>query len=297
MRLMTRIAALHGAYWGIDRWYRLSWYVWPGALALLICGWICIDKAGGVTFPANAAWGKPILPNAKNTSKPVDWLRQATAGCFSNGTSAILQCSGLINSVEVKDRQLAAVYVQRGFLQRQWPDLALSDYNAALKVQPDFADALCGRAWVHMTRAEYDAALEDLNKAIDLTPAASSGIAHYYRGYAFLRLENYARALADLNDAQKFQPNNADVYLARGEVEQAQGEYDAALWDYDEFSKRAPKDPRGSIKRSSVLEVTGRTDDALAALETALALEPGNQTVLAERDRLRAQHGERPAAK
>ena len=33
MRWTTRIAALHGAYWSFDQWYRLSWYVWPGTIA------------------------------------------------------------------------------------------------------------------------------------------------------------------------------------------------------------------------------------------------------------------------
>jgi tetratricopeptide (TPR) repeat protein len=120
----------------------------------------------------------------------------------------------------------------------------------------------------------------------------SAGIARYYRGFAFLRLNNYPQALADLNEAQKLQPNSADIYLARGEVEQAQENYDAALRDFDEFSKRAPKDARGPISRGSVLEAMGRSREALTALEDAVALEPGNVHALAERDRLRAQQSE-----
>jgi tetratricopeptide (TPR) repeat protein len=199
----------------------------------------------------------------------------------------------LINAGQVKGRQLAAVLTQRGFLQREKePDSAMADYNAALKVQSDFAEAFDGRAWIYMTRREYDAALEDLNKAINLLPPASAATARYYRGFAFLRLKNYPQARADLNEAQKLQPNNVDIYLAQGEVEQAQENYDAALRDFDEFSKRAPKDIRGPISRASVLETMDRADEALAALEGAVSLDPGNAFALTERDRLRAQQSE-----
>jgi len=42
MPMRSRVASLHGALWKFDRPYRLSWYLGPGSLALLICGWIVI---------------------------------------------------------------------------------------------------------------------------------------------------------------------------------------------------------------------------------------------------------------
>ena len=86
----------------------------------------------------------------------------------------------------------------------------------------------------------------------------------------------------------KVEPNNPDPYLTRGELEQAQQQYDAALKDFDEFSKRAPRSPRGLIGRGSVLEATGRPKEALVAYEQAVTLEPANAQALAARDRLRS---------
>src|SRR5262249_18530806 len=57
MQLTARMAAMHAALWGFDRYYRWAWYVWPASLALLIAGWICIDKPGGTISPGDA---KPI---------------------------------------------------------------------------------------------------------------------------------------------------------------------------------------------------------------------------------------------
>jgi tetratricopeptide (TPR) repeat protein len=301
MHPSTRIVALHGALWSSDRWYRLAWYVWPAALALLICGWICIDKPAPYTPGSPGTWAKPLIQSANNTATQFNNVQADTTKCFSDPKSTYWPagaCTRLIDTGQVKGRQLAAVYARRGFLWREsLPDLALRDYDSALKVQPDFADALTGRAWIRMTFREYDAAFADLNRAIDVLPAAASGVAHYYRGYAFVRVQDYTKALADLDEAQKYTPNNADIYLTRGEAEQAQQDNEAALRDFDEFIKRSPKDYRGFVWRSGVLEVTGRTQEALAAMESALVLEPGNETVRAERDRLRAKQNEDTAPK
>ena len=59
MRMTAQLASLHSAYWSFDRWYRLAWYVWPGALAVLVTGWICIDKPTGTAGPAASPWAKP----------------------------------------------------------------------------------------------------------------------------------------------------------------------------------------------------------------------------------------------
>jgi Tfp pilus assembly protein PilF len=307
MQWTSRMAAQHSALWGFDRWYRLWWYIWPASLALLISGWICIDKPSGVAL-SGGSWATPVGRIAIQSVKagspvappwipaPPHLVQGEITKCFSNQVlfnAAFVACTGLIDTGRVGGRQLAAVLTQRGFLQRETkPDSAIADYNAALKVQPDFAEAFDNRAWIYMTRGGYDAALADLNKAIELLPPGSAGIARYYRGYAFLKLNNYPQALADLNEAQRLQPSTADIYLARGDVEQAQENYDAALCDFDEFSKRAPKDARGPISRGSVLDAMGRSQEALSAFEGAVALEPGNAYALAERDRLRAQQSD-----
>jgi tetratricopeptide (TPR) repeat protein len=205
----------------------------------------------------------------------------------------------LINGGKISGAKLASVYTQRGFMQRdREPDSAMSDFNAALKIQPDYAAALNDRAWIYMTRGEYDAALQDLNKSASPTTSwLTAAVAYYYRGFAYLRLKDYAKAVADLNEAIRRQANNADYYLARGEAQQAQENYDAALRDFDEFSKRAPNDPRGLLARALIFETTGKPRDALAALESAVTLAPDNDFARSERDRLRGRVKDNDPAK
>lgn len=307
MKTTARIVALHGALWSIDPWYRWSWYTWPTAMAVLITGWILVSKPVNTGAWGNAGtWAKPIaqkaaasapLPVKTTTINPVDL---EVMSCFANrGTSSETACTSLINGGKISGAKLASVYTQRGFMQRdREPDSAMSDFSAALKIQPDYAAALNDRAWIYMTRGDYDAALQDLNKtASPTTPWLTAAVAYYYRGFAYLRLKDYAKAVADLNEAIRRQANNADYYLARGEAQQAQESYDAALRDFDEFSKRAPKDPRGLLARAVIFETTGKPRDALAALESAVTLAPDNDFARSERNRLRGQVKDNDPAK
>src|SRR5438132_10279108 len=249
MQWTARLAAQHSAIWAFDRWYRLWWYVGPASLALLISGWICIDKPAGVAAPS-APWGRPV-PNAppqpvRRSPILANWpekLHNDVMICFSNAVDLnplVEACTRLIDSGLAANPQLVAAYTQRGFLRRlKEPDVALADYDAALNIQADAPVVLQNRAWIYMSRSRYDAALQDLNKAIEVFPPANAARARYYRGFTFFKLKEYPSALSDLDEAVKVEPQNPDPYLTRGELEQAQQQYDAALRDFDDFSKRA----------------------------------------------------------
>jgi tetratricopeptide (TPR) repeat protein len=300
MRWKTRIAALHSAYWGFDRWYRLSWYIWPGSLALLICGWIFVEKPGGPAATAPAAWGKPAAnaPPQPIRRSPVlaNWpekLQNDVTTCFSNAVDLaplIEACTRLIESGQIDNRQLATTYNQRGVHERlKQTDRALEDYNASLKIEPNAPVVLTNRAYIYLTHNQYDAAIADLNKAIEQLPPAQAARSYYYRGYGYLKLMDDTRAMSDLNQSLKLDSSAPDPYLYRGEIEQRQKLYDDALRDFDEHIKRAPRDPRGFMGRSEILQATGRMAEALVAVENALTVAPDNAAARARRDLLRTQ--------
>jgi tetratricopeptide (TPR) repeat protein len=300
MRLKTRIAALHSAYWGFDRWYRLSWYIWPASLALLICGWIFVEKPGGPAATAPASWAKPATnaPPQPIRRSPVlaNWpekLQNDVASCFSNAIDLaplIEACTHLIESGETDNRQLVMAYNQRGVHQRlKTPDRALLDYNTALSLQPNEPMVLTNRAFIYLSRNQYAIAIEDLNKAIEQLPAALAARPYYYRGFGYFKLMDDTRAMSDLNQSLKLDSSAPDPYLFRGQVEQRQKLYDDALRDFDEHIKRAPRDARGFVGRSEILQATGRIAEALTAMENAVTVAPDNAAAWARRDALRTQ--------
>jgi tetratricopeptide (TPR) repeat protein len=317
MASIARMAALHSALWGFDRYYRMAWYVWPAALGALIAGWICVDKAGPPSSSASASagnWAQPVAstPNFPVGRSPVlaNWpekLQNEATTCFSNppnmeaATMATLQpmidaCTRIIESGQVNDVQMVNGYGRRGnLLHVVQPDRALADFESALRIQPNAAGILVERAKVYVTRHESDDAMADLNKAIELYPPAQAGVARHYRGLEYLQRKDYEHGMEDLNEALKYMPDNPDLYLSRGEGEMAQKQYDAALRDFDEFSKRAPRRAIGLIRKSAVLEATSRIPEALSVLDTAIAIEPTNQGALTARDKLRIKQAAAPA--
>jgi Tfp pilus assembly protein PilF len=294
MPLTSRIAAMHGALWRIDRGYRFWWYIWPASIALLILGWIYVEKPRVATTSSSVRWAKPATP-ASRADSGVNWpekLRGDVTICFNSiieFNPGIEACSRLLDSGLLPDVLSARVYAQRGsyFLTTQ-PDRALVDLDAALKLRPDTPEPRTDRGWIYLNRGRFEAALEDLNKAIELFDPALAGRARLYRGYTFFKLHDNLQATSDLNEAQKINPKNPDPYLWRGDVEFAEQAYDAALRDFDEYSKRVPRDARGLIGRGMVLEATGHPREALLAYERALKLDPSNSRALADSKRLRS---------
>jgi hypothetical protein len=128
---MAHIAALHCALWSFDRWYRLAWRISPLSAALLILGWIVLEKpaATGSAWGGKAANAAPAQSAGNSTAvgkRPAtqlltpfpENLRDDTQRCYDNTPDvnhSIEACSRLISSGLLTDEQLVAAYNQRGF--------------------------------------------------------------------------------------------------------------------------------------------------------------------------------------
>ncbi len=77
--------------------------------------------------------------------------------------------------------------------------LALKRYNQALMHDAEYVPAYVGRAAVYLRQVNYEAALKDLNKALELDPANLE--AYYYRGLARKGLGDLPGMNSDLGRA------------------------------------------------------------------------------------------------
>jgi len=87
---------------------------------------------------ASAAWPAAAAPALPDTSVCLE----------AKGDDAIAACSRLIESKPVTGRNLALAYGARGthFQQRGEHDRAIADFNEALRLEPDHAQAIVNRA-------------------------------------------------------------------------------------------------------------------------------------------------------
>ena len=137
------------------------------------------------------------------------------------------------------------------FLEKGFPEIAISDFNQAIDLTADFAnraDVYCQR-W---TRAfvmldNYSKAVQDCGQAIRLDPDFPT--AYYYQGVAHVKGGSLDRAAADLAEAVALdpeleapsQPWLAEICRGRGLVHLAEKEWDAAIADLRSAIRIEPK--------------------------------------------------------
>ncbi len=86
-------------------------------------------------------------------------------------------------------------------------DCAFVNYNKAIELKPDFANAYCGRGLAFYHKREDDSAIKDYDKAIKLNP--NEKISYNNRGIAYHRKGNYDAAIADYKRCLEIDPNYA----------------------------------------------------------------------------------------
>ena len=184
------------------------------------------------------------------------------------------------------------VYVNRGnaYMLKGDYDRALTDFNDAIKLQPNHGAAYLNRAVVYFTKQDYDRALVDHNKTIKLQP--DFGLAYLKRGIFYHFKGDSDRALADLNEAIRLQPNSALFYQNRGEVYASRGDYDRAIADFSQAIKLEPNLIVPYLHRGGSYGEKGDYDRAFADFNLALQLAPANAEAYNSRGWTYAQKGD-----
>jgi tetratricopeptide (TPR) repeat protein len=113
------------------------------------------------------------------------------------------------------------------------PDVSIFDCTAFIDAETDstknLAIAHYNRGRAYRDKGEFDRAISDLGKAIELDPEFLS--AYRMRGLIRGLTGDYARAMADFGKALELSPDDEGIYLSRGLVYEAQGEKRKAAQD------------------------------------------------------------------
>ena len=108
---------------------------------------------------------------------------------------------------------------------------AISDYDTAIRLKPDYAFAYNNRGAAKAALKQYEAAIADYTAAIGLKPNYAG--VYNNRGLAKAELGQYFGAISDYDMAIRLKPNYAFVYNNRGLAKDALKQYEAAIADYD----------------------------------------------------------------
>jgi tetratricopeptide (TPR) repeat protein len=114
--------------------------------------------------------------------------------------------------------------------QKKW-ELALANFNQAIEINPDYADAYNNRGNVYANQKKWELALADYNKAIAIN--SDEEFAYYNRGSIYYKQKKWELALADYNKAILINPQYAQAYMVRGSIYYKQKNWELALADYN----------------------------------------------------------------
>lgn len=151
-------------------------------------------------------------------------------------------------------------------------DRAIADFDNAIALDPDDADAYNARGQVWLDKGDNDSAISDFDRAIELDPGKAE--AYYNRGRAWARKGNDTRAIADYSHAIEFDPAYFQAYNNRGFVFNRMGEFDRAIADFDETISLNPQHPYAYNNRAISWGAKGDAERAVADYSQAITLDP-----------------------
>jgi tetratricopeptide (TPR) repeat protein len=163
-------------------------------------------------------------------------------------------------------------------------DETVRAYDAALALDPNYANALRGRAAARIdyaftsdlsppeVRRLTDLGIADARKAAQLAPAL--GAAHSVIGNALAGQQDYAGALAEFNKALALSPGDARVYRESAGFMVAMGNFEAAITQARRGTELDPLSPRAFETLQYVYYYARRYQDSLTLATQALQLGP-----------------------
>lgn len=160
----------------------------------LLFGTVCLALAS----PANAA-------SVFGTSLARECYESAQLG---NDAFGIESCDKALKQEQLTESDRAATLVNRGIIlnRARKLDAALADFSAALKAQPESAEAFLNRGNTYFFRREFESALGDYSRAIELE-TSDLHVAYFNRALVHEVMKDYEAAKTDLNEALRLAPN------------------------------------------------------------------------------------------
>ena len=140
------------------------------------------------------------------------------------------------------DPQLAEAYNNRGIVKYELGQFsaAVEDYTAAVRLKSNYADALNNRGTAYAALEQFQNAENDFKAALRLND--KSAAAHNNLGSLFVFKKMFNEAVDECTRAIRLNPNFADAYYNRAVAYYGLGDYSKALSDAQKSMQLNPND-------------------------------------------------------
>lgn len=170
------------------------------------------------------------------------------------------------------ERKQGLVIRSAGHLRLQNYDAAVADADAAIELDPAYADAWYYRGYAHVEAGRIDEARRDFDKAVEL--GLNPGAAFRARGRLKFLTGDFAGGYDDFSAILDADPQDAEAWRLRGAAAAVLERFAIAETDFSNAIRLNPKDQRAFAGRGYVRYLTGRYAEGAADLKRSLEGKP-----------------------
>ena len=149
---------------------------------------------------------------------------------------------------------------------------ALSQYQAALKNNPNDSNFYYKLGIMLDKAGKFDGAVAYLQKSVELDP--SNTIARFNLGVVLMQQSDYGRGLRELGEVLRIHPHDADTRFVMGFAYLYTRRIDEAIASFRQGLRFKPDDAEAHYGLGSALAMQRKREDAVAELREALRLRP-----------------------
>jgi tetratricopeptide (TPR) repeat protein len=151
-------------------------------------------------------------------------------------------------------------------------DEAIYQYQKALEIKSDLAEAHSNLGNALLQRGQVDEAIAEYQKALGIDPNYAK--AHYNLGVALAQAGRLDEAIAEYQKALEINPNYADAYDNFGVALSRNGRLDEAIEKFQQALKINPNSVGAYDNLGLALAQEGRLDEAIEQYKKALEINP-----------------------
>jgi tetratricopeptide (TPR) repeat protein len=150
---------------------------------------------------------------------------------------------------------------------------AISDLTAAIRLDPGRAISYANRGLARFQKYEYDGAIADLNASLSIAKTVGALRA---RSEVYFYLGDLRNAVADIDEAMRLDPKDADTYQQRGSIHMLNEEVNLAVEDFSEAIRLNPNSICAYLSRGNCFAQQSQYDKAIADMNMAVKLDPNS---------------------
>ncbi len=237
--------------------------------------WLLAAQAG-CSWAGLRRWSDRAAPTPEESAQAQQIIEHAQAavdhGDVATAEAVLLEQVARTPASAVAQQRLGTVYLLEDRLGE-----AKDCFSRALKLDPDYVDALIGLGQVETQEGDAESACKRFETAIEIDPHRTQ--AHFALGSVLQIMGRTDSALAEYFRALECDPNHAEASRCIAAVQLSRNQPEQALSRLDRVLEMAADDGEARFLHGRAQLALGHTEAAIADLNTTIKRLPGRSDV------------------